>query len=89
MRHVWWCAVAGAAVLALAACGGGGGGQTLAPSTRAANVGRVLINATTAAGVTEYPVPTANAGLIDLVGGPDGNIWFVENASNRIEKLAL
>ncbi len=57
--------------------------------TTANKVGRVLIGATTAAGITEYPVPSANAGLVDLIAGPDGNIWFVENTPSRIGKLAL
>ena len=48
------------------------------------NVARVLINATSAAGITEYPAPSAGAGLIDVIAGPDGNVWFVENFSNKI-----
>ena len=52
-------------------------------------VARVLINATTPAGITEYPVLTPSSGLIDLTAGPDGNIWFVENSVNKIGKLAL
>jgi virginiamycin B lyase len=57
--------------------------------TTANKVARVLIDATSAAGITEYPAPAAGAGLIDLIAGPDGNIWFVENSPSRIGKLAL
>jgi virginiamycin B lyase len=53
------------------------------------NIARVLIGATAPNDITEYPVPSANAGLIDLVTGPDGNIWFVENKTSKIGKLAL
>ncbi len=29
--------------------------------------------------VTEFPVPTANAGPYALTAGPDGNVWFTEH----------
>jgi virginiamycin B lyase len=36
--------------------------------------------------ITEYPVPTGNSpGLI--APGPDGNLWFTENAANNVAKV--
>jgi streptogramin lyase len=52
-------------------------------------IGRVLTSGTTVADITEYPVPTPNASLRDLLGSPDGNIWFVESGVDKIAKLAL
>jgi hypothetical protein len=34
------------------------------------------------------PVPTANAGLQDIVQGPDGNIWFTERNANMIGRIS-
>jgi virginiamycin B lyase len=34
------------------------------------------------------PVPTANAGLQDIVLGPDGNIWFTERSANMIGRIS-
>jgi virginiamycin B lyase len=34
------------------------------------------------------PVPTANAGLQDIVLGPDGNIWFTERNANMIGRIS-
>jgi hypothetical protein len=36
--------------------------------------GRCLLAAT----ITEFPVPTANAGPYWITPGPDGNLWFTE-----------
>jgi virginiamycin B lyase len=32
-------------------------------------------------------VPTANAGLQDIVAGPDGNLWFTEGGGNKIGRI--
>ena len=37
----------------------------------------------------EFPVPTANADLTFITGGPDGNIWFTETNANKIGRLTL
>ena len=34
--------------------------------------------------ITEYPVPTPSSHPYQLALGPDGNIWFSENAANKI-----
>src|SRR5262245_22580212 len=34
--------------------------------------------------ITEYPVPTASAGVRGLTAGPDGNLWFTENPGNKV-----
>ena len=33
-------------------------------------------------------VPTANAGLQDIVQGPDGNVWFTERNANKIGRIS-
>jgi len=35
-----------------------------------------------------FPVPTTNAGLRDLVKGPDGAVWFTEQGAGKIGRLA-
>lgn len=37
--------------------------------------------------VTEFPIPTANSGPLDIVTGPDGNLWFTEYKSNKIGRM--
>jgi virginiamycin B lyase len=34
------------------------------------------------------PVPTANAGIQDIVQGPDGNMWFTERNANLIGRIS-
>jgi virginiamycin B lyase len=34
------------------------------------------------------PVPTANAGIQDIVQGPDGNMWFTERNANMIGRIS-
>jgi streptogramin lyase len=46
-------------------------------------IGRI----TTAGTITEYPVPTANAGLDQITAGPDGNLWFTESNSDKIGRI--
>ena len=38
--------------------------------------------------IREFAVPTANSGPLDITAGPDGNLWFTEDANN-IEQLQL
>ena len=52
-------------------------------------IGRVPTSGTTTSDITEYPLPSANAFLRDLIAGPDGNIWFTESGLDKIAKLAL
>jgi hypothetical protein len=35
-------------------------------------------------GYTEYAISTTSAGAKELVAGPDGNFWFLENLANKI-----
>ncbi len=34
--------------------------------------------------VTEFSVPTPNAGLTGICQGPDGKLWFLEDAANKV-----
>ena len=46
------------------------------------------MNSTTGAMIGEYSVPTANAGLSQIVSDPaDGNLWFTEAAANRVGRI--
>lgn len=69
--------------IAFAACGAhsasGGGGLT--PATTADSPGRVVMAATSATmAFTEYPVPSANSNPNGITAGPDGALWFAEDA---------
>ncbi len=37
--------------------------------------------------LTEYNVPTANCWAMEITAGPDGALWFTENAANKIGRL--
>ncbi len=37
--------------------------------------------------IAEYPVPSASSHPVDIVAGPDGNLWFTENSANQIGKM--
>ncbi len=39
------------------------------------------------AAVSVYPVPTSDAGLGRIVTAPDGNMWFVEEDTNKIGRI--
>jgi len=39
------------------------------------------------AAVTVFPVPTSSAGLGRIVTAPDGNMWFVEEDTNKIGRI--
>jgi virginiamycin B lyase len=34
--------------------------------------------------ITEFPIVTPKSGPVDMVYGPDGNVWFVDQTSNKI-----
>ena len=36
-----------------------------------------MINPTTDK-ITEFAIPTANSGPVNITAGPDGNLWFTE-----------
>jgi hypothetical protein len=38
--------------------------------------------------VHEFNVPTPNAGLADIIVGPDGNLWFCESAVSKIGEIS-
>ena len=47
-----------------------------------------VMNPTTGAMVGEYGVPTANAGLSQIVSDPaDGNLWFTETAADKVGRI--
>ena len=37
--------------------------------------------------ITEHPVPTQNASLRGVTPGRDGDLWFTENAANKIGRM--
>ena len=37
--------------------------------------------------VTEFPIPTSGSGPQDIAAGPDGNLWFTEQAANQIGRI--
>ena len=51
------------------------------PSKLPSKIG--MINPTTDA-ITEFAIPTASSGSQDITAGPDGNLWFTENAANKV-----
>ncbi len=46
------------------------------------NIGMINPN-DTAAGVTQYPIPTLNSGDGPIAAGPDGNYWFFEETAGQ------
>jgi len=38
-------------------------------------------------GITEFTVPTAASNPFGITAGPDGNIWFTEQAANKIGRI--
>jgi virginiamycin B lyase len=37
--------------------------------------------------ITEFEIPTANAGAVDITAGPDGNVWFTETLGGVIARI--
>jgi streptogramin lyase len=37
--------------------------------------------------ITEYPVPTGNAGINGITSGPDGDVWFMEAGARKLGAL--
>jgi virginiamycin B lyase len=37
--------------------------------------------------VTEFPIPSPNAGVGTITLGPDGNIWFTEGRVSRVARI--
>jgi streptogramin lyase len=67
----------------LAACGGGGGSST-PPNLPPATATPSPVPGT----IVEYVIPTANSEPGAIAQGPDGNMWFLEDAStNKIGKI--
>jgi virginiamycin B lyase len=49
----------------------------------------VPASASAAPSIQEFgPAPTANAGIQDIVQGPDGNMWFTERTANKIGRIS-
>jgi len=42
---------------------------------------------TTGGTITEFPIPTAKSGPNGITAGPDGNLWFTEEAGNKIGQI--
>ena len=50
-------------------------------------LGNAVAQITTDGVVFEYAIPTAAAMPIGVAEGPDGAVWFAENAANKIGRL--
>src|SRR3954470_10573964 len=37
--------------------------------------------------VTEFPIPTPGSQPWEITSGPDGNLWFTEQAGNKIGRI--
>lgn len=60
------------------------------PSNSGPLDGKNVIGRITTSGViTEYAVPSANAGPAGIAAGPDGAIWFTEACTSAIGRIAL
>src|SRR5437660_8705471 len=40
-----------------------------------------------AGGLTQFPIPTPGSGPVAITPGPDGNMWYSENATNQIGRI--
>jgi len=43
---------------------------------------------TPSGGISEYPIPTANAEVAGIAAGPDGNIWFAEEFVGKMGRFS-
>src|SRR6266436_4348119 len=41
----------------------------------------------TGGSITTFPIPTSGSGPEGITSGPDGNVWFTEDAGNRIGRI--
>jgi virginiamycin B lyase len=41
-----------------------------------------------AVSITEYALPTAQSGAIDIAAGPDGNLWVAEQSAHQVARVA-
>jgi virginiamycin B lyase len=48
---------------------------------------RQLLSCSTTSGITECTTPTASAAPLGITLGPDGNLWFTEQAANNVAKV--
>ena len=46
-----------------------------------------IVRMTTDGAMTSYPIPTPSAYTFYITPGPDGNLWFTENAAQQVAKL--
>jgi len=42
-----------------------------------------------AQGITEFSLPSASSDASEITAGPDGNLWFVERAANKIGRITV
>jgi virginiamycin B lyase len=52
-------------------------------------LGNTIERITTDGAVTDFTIPTSNAGAESITAGPDGNIWFEETNVDQIGRLNL
>ena len=62
--------------------GTGGGGTSIDAGHDAPNDGG-------SGTITEFNIPTPNAGAYDIVRGADGNLWFTEEMGNKIGRITV
>ncbi|MGE5276882.1 MAG: IPT/TIG domain-containing protein [Acidobacteriota bacterium] len=53
----------------------------------AATVASALCGAATAQTIDEFPIPTAASSPQAITAGPDGNLWFTEQAADKIGRM--
>jgi len=46
-----------------------------------------VLHAASTGSITEFSFSTASSGLVGIAAGPDGNLWFTENAGNKIGRI--
>lgn len=37
--------------------------------------------------IVEFPMPTVRSNPLGITSGPDGNLWFIENQSNKVGRI--
>lgn len=74
--------------VSLCACSNGLQGSNPLPVSGASkNVGHPGSARGASMQITEFPLPHSNSGPQGITFGPDGNLWFVEAAGNRIGRI--
>ena len=66
---------------------GGGGGVGDAPCATICSSNAYCDKGTCKSRITEFDLPTANAGPHFITAGPDGNLWFTEYGAGKIGRI--